>query len=65
MHLRSFIDFLEIHNPFKTSSELINIATGVIASGDVDVDSAVDTGKDIIQKIVGKSLSDITLKKKD
>ena len=64
MHLRSFIDFLEIHKSFKTSTDLINIATGVIASNDVNVDSAVDTGKEIVRKIVNKALSEITLKRK-
>ena len=64
MHLRSFIDFLEIHNPFKTSTDLINIATGVIASNDVNVDSAVDTGKETVRKFVNKALSEITLKRK-
>ena len=43
IHLRNFIDFLEIHNPFKaSSSDLINIATGTIASSDVNVDSSID-----------------------
>ena len=65
-HLRNFIDFLEIHNPFKAlSSDLINIATGTIASSDVNVDSLVDIGKGILQKVVNKSLSQITLKKRD
>ena len=45
MHLRSFIDFLEIQNLFKMSSKLINIATKVISSSEVKVDSAVDTRK--------------------
>ena len=45
MHLRSFIDFLEKRNPHKTSSDMISIATGVIAIGDANVDLVVDTGK--------------------
>ena len=65
-HLRNFIDFLEIHNPFKaSSSDLINVATGTIASSDVNVYSSIDIKKGILQKVVNKSLSEITLKKKD
>ena len=65
-HLRNFIDFLEIHNPFKaSSSDLLNIATGTITSSDVNADSSIDIGKGILQKVVNKSLSEIKLKKKD
>ena len=64
--LHNFMHFLEIHNPFKaSSSDLINIATGTIASSDVNVDSLIDISKRILQKVVNKSLSKITLKKKD
>ena len=56
--------FLKYIIPFKTSTDLINIATGVIASNDVNVDSAVDTGKEIVRKIVNKALFEITLKRK-
>ena len=47
------------------SSNLINIATGTIISSDVNVDSSTDIEKGILQKVVNKSLSEITLKKKD
>ena len=54
-HLRNFIDFLEIHNPFKaSSSDLLNIATGTITSSDVNADSSIDIGKGILQKLVNK-----------
>ena len=65
-HLCNFIDFLEIHNPFKaSSSDLVNITTGTIASSAVNVDSSIDIRKGILQKVFNKSLSEITLKKKD
>ena len=55
--LRNSIDFLEIHNPFKTlPSDLINIANGTIPSSDVNVDSLIDIEKEIVQKVVNKSL---------
>ena len=44
--------------------KLVNIATGTIASADVNVDSAVDIGKTIISKLRNKSLSEISLKQK-
>ena len=54
-HLSNFIDFLEIHNLFKTSSsDLLNIATGTITSSDVNADSSIDIGKGILQKLVNK-----------
>ena len=46
------------------SSDFINIATGMIASS-VNVNLSVDIRKGILQKVVNKSLSEITLKKKD
>ena len=65
-HLCRFIDFIEIHNPFtESSSEMKNIATGVLASETVNVDNAVDIGKSILNKIEGKCLSKISLKKAD
>ena len=65
-HLRNFVDFLEIHNSFKAlSSDLINIATGTIASSYANVDSSIDFGKGILQNVVNKSLSEISLNKKD
>ena len=55
-----------MHNPFKaSSSDLINVTTGTIASSDVNVYSSIDIKKGILQKVVNKSLSEITLKKKD
>ena len=48
-HLRNFIDFFDIHNPFKAPvDDLINIATGVIASENVNVDEAVEIGRNIV-----------------
>ena len=44
-HLRSFIDFFDIHNPFKVPvNKLINIAAGVTVSNDINEDSAVVIG---------------------
>ena len=65
-HLRNFIDFFDIHNPFKVPvNELVNIATGVIASDDVNVDSAVEIGTKIVSGLDDRKLGDISLKRKD
>ena len=62
-HLRNFIDFFDIHNPFKVPvNELINIATGVIASDDVNVDSAVDVGTKIASDLDDKKCDEKLVK---
>ena len=54
-HLCNFIDFFNIHNPFKVPvNEVISIATGVIASDDINVDSAVDVGTKIASDLDDK-----------
>ena len=54
-HLRNFIDMKGLSS---------DIGTGMIASS-VNVSLSVDIRKGILQKVVNKSLSEITLKKKD
>ena len=61
-----FIDFFDIHNPFKVPvNELINITTGVTASDDINVDSTVDIGMKIVSGLDNKRLREISLKRKD
>ena len=61
-----FIYFFDIHNPFKVPvNELISIATGVIASDDINVDSTVDIGMKIVSGLDNKRLREISLKRKD
>ena len=65
-HLRNFIDFSDIHNPFNVlTNELISIATGVIASDDINVDSAVDIGTKTVLGLDNKKPGEISLKRKD
>ena len=65
-HLRNFIDFFDTHNPFMAAeNQLINIATGVIASDDVNVDSAISIGEKIVAGFSGKCIGDISLKRKN
>ena len=60
------INFTDIHNPFKVPvNELINIATGVILSHDINVDSAVDKGTKFVFGLNGKLFGEISLKRKD
>ena len=65
-HLCNFIDFFDIHNPFKVPVvELISIATGVIASDDINVDSTVDIETKIILGLDNKKLGEIFHKRKE
>ena len=65
-HLCNFIDFFDIHNPFKVPvSELINIATGVTDSDHINVDSAVNIRTKIVSGLNNKKLGEISLKRKD
>lgn len=63
-HIRSFIDFFNIHNLFKVPvNEVINTFTGVIASDDINGDSAVNIAK-IISGLDDKKLSEISFRRK-
>ena len=46
-------------------NKLINITIGIIASDDINVDSAVDIGKKIFSGLDDKKLGEISLEKKD
>ena len=63
----SFLKFLEIRNPYSSSTNdrLINIATGVVASNEVNVDDAINIGEKIMKKIGDCKFGDIKLVKKD
>ena len=62
-----FYNFLSVHNPYKISDKntLVNIATGLVASDDVDMDNAIEIGERIHQKIDGTNFGDIKLRKAD
>ena len=57
-HLRNFIDFFDIDIPVNKH---INIATGVIASHDINVDLAIDIGTKIVSGLDNKKLCEISL----
>ena len=55
-HLANFIDFFNIHDRFRVLvNKLINIATGVIKSDDINVDLAVDLKTNIFSGLDGKN----------
>ena len=59
-HLRKFINFFVMHNPFNFPvNQLISIAIGVIPSDDINVDSAVDLGTKIVSGLGDKKLGEI------
>ena len=64
-HLRSFIDFFDIHNSFKVPvNKLINIANGVTVSNDINEDSAVAIGTKLAFGLDDEKLGEISLKRK-
>ena len=64
-HLRSFIDFFDIHNSFKVPvNKLINIAAGVTVSNDINEDSAVAIGTKLAFGLDDEELGEISLKRK-
>ena len=57
-HLANFIDFFIIHDRFRVLvNKLINIATGVITSDDINVDLAVDLKTKTFSGLDGKKTS--------
>ena len=56
-----FLKFLTWHNPFNVDEKnvLLNIATGIIANKEINVDEAVQTGKRIHQVLDGTKFIDI------
>ena len=66
MNLRTFVNYLAVHNPLNTeTSDLVNVSTGVIASDNVNVDEAMEIGKNIVNNMDGKCLGDVSFKRKD
>ena len=67
LDLQKFISYIQKHNPFilDESNELKNIATGVIADSRVNVDSSVDIGTRIQDKLTGQTLGSVTMKKSE
>ena len=61
-----FINFFDIHNPFKVAvNQIIYIAAGVLASDDINVDLVDDIGTKIVSCYDDKRLSEIFFKKKN
>ena len=58
-------DFFKERNPFKYGPELCNIANGVHAHATVNVQEAEEMGKKIVSGMVGKTVDEISFKRKD
>lgn len=61
----ALIRYLKERDPFTQNAFLFNIANGVTALENVDVDSAQDIGNNILKSMVGKSVEDYTFRKVD
>ena len=64
--MQKMLSFLQTHNPFTptTDNVLVNIATGVVASDQVNVDEALIVGRKIHDSITNKTFSQVSLKRK-
>ena len=60
----ALIRYLKERDPFTQNAFLFNIANGVTALENVDVDSAQDIGNNILKSMVGKSV-EYTFRKVD
>ncbi|KAJ8043143.1 hypothetical protein HOLleu_10106 [Holothuria leucospilota] len=61
----TLISFLENRYPFAEDPSLRNIETGVIAAENVNVDNARTVGSNIVQKMVGKTVADISFRRSE
>lgn len=64
--MQKMLSFLQTQNPFTptTDNVLVNIATGVVASDQVNVDEALIVGRKIHDSITNKTFSQVSLKRK-
>lgn len=62
---RKLLSFFEDKNPFSNEKELRNIATGMVASPNVNVYLAKNVGLNIIKSMSGSKIKDHTFKRKD
>ena len=65
-HLQLFLDFPRKHNPFRVKDEhqLVNIASGIIADEQVNVETSLQIGKAIQEQMTGMTFSQVTMKRK-
>lgn len=61
---RDILQFFQDRDPFCDECELHSIASGVVAGNNVNVDSAKFIGKNILDDMTGKSVSEYKFKKK-
>ncbi len=62
--VESMLLFLRERSPFDGTQPLRNIATGLVASDNVNCDNARNVGIDILTKLEGKSVVEYTFRKK-
>jgi hypothetical protein len=57
-------EYLYVRNPFKCEADLKSISSGVVSTAS-DADQAKQIGEKVVNKMIGKSVSEFTFKKKD
>ena len=64
---KTFLDWINDHSPLSYSdkNELISIATGEVADGLVNCNSAYENGAKAAEQVTGKDFTSIKLKRND
>ena len=57
-------EYLYVRNPFKCEADLKSISSGVVSTAS-DADRAQQIGEKVVNKMIGKSVSEFTFMKKD
>ena len=64
-HTTKILEYLKDRNPFRDNGSLLNIANGISAESNVNVDKAKEVGEHILDEMVGQSVLGFTFRKKN
>ena len=59
------LEYLKDRNPFRDNGSLLNIANGISAESNVDVDKAKEVGDHILDEMIRQSVLVFTTRKKN
>ncbi|CAG9761491.1 unnamed protein product [Ceutorhynchus assimilis] len=64
--LQRLLSWLEFHNPFDDQiNSLLSISSSLVASVDINCDSAREVGENLLSKCIGLNFQDLRLKRND
>lgn len=62
--INKLLEWLQIHSPFDvTTTELVSLSSGVIATKEINCDSVVEKGEGIMEEHIGQNFGEIRLKR--